>query len=227
MSAAFDPRLYLVTDPDLLGERDLVQVVLAAVEGGVTLVQLRDKGDVGRMLSHGRALMSALEGTGVPLIVNDRADVAWAIGADGVHLGQSDLPPDEARRLLGTEAIIGLSLERLDDLKTVSAAVDYVAASPVFGTPTKTDTAPPLGLEGVSAISEATALPLVAIGGLKAHNLTSVIEAGAHSIAVVSAVFGGPKTALSEVTESARALRARIDLALSASAGASSEKANP
>lgn len=209
--SAFDPRLYLVTDPDLLRGRPLVDVVLAAVRGGVTLVQLRDKRPhVGEMVEAGRALVAALAPTGVPLIVNDRVDVAYAIGAGGVHLGQSDLPAPDARRLLGPEAIIGLSLERLADVETITDAVDYVAASPVFGTPTKADTAPPLGLEGVSALRRRAELPLVAIGGLHAGNAAEVIGAGAHGLAVVSAILAQPDPAAA-----AQALRRPIDEALS------------
>lgn len=213
--AALDPRLYLVTDPDLIGARDLVEVVLAAVQGGVTLVQLRDKRpEVGEMVQAGRALVAALAPTGVPLLVNDRVDVALAIGAQGAHLGQRDMPLADARRLMGPDAILGLSIERLSEAAAVPDAADYIAASPVFGTPTKTDTAPPLGLEGVAALRAASPLPLVAIGGLSAANAAEVIGAGAQGLAVVSAILGDPRRDLADTRAAAARLRQIIDEAL-------------
>ena len=204
MSRPFDVRLYLVTDASLLKGRDLADTVEASVRGGVTLVQLREKAlDTKSFMAEARLLKRRLAPYGVPLIINDRVDVAMAAGADGIHLGQSDMPPADARRLLGPDAIIGLSLETVEDAGQLQEIpVDYVAASPVFSTPTKTDTALPLGLEGVRAIRRATSLPLVAIGGIHAGNLRDVLAAGADGAAVVSAILGAehPETA-------ARALR--------------------
>ncbi|TXL71709.1 thiamine phosphate synthase [Vineibacter terrae] len=200
-------RLYLVADPAFAGTRRLPDIVAAAVRGGVTMVQLRDKGDhVGRFVQEARAVRQVLEGTGVPLIINDRVDVAHAIGADGVHLGQRDLPVRDARRLLGREAIIGLSIEQAAQLAHADlAAVDYLGAGPVFATATKPDAAPPLGLDGLAAIRTACGLPVVAIGGLSLDNAAGVIAAGADGIAVVSAVM-----AAHDVTHAAAQLRARI-----------------
>ena len=156
----------------------------------VTCVQLREK-DVGtrEFLDEARAVQAALRGTGVPLIVNDRVDVALAIGADGVHLGQQDLPLADARRLGPPGWIVGVSAESVADaVHAERDGADYVGVSPVFATPTKTDHAAPLGLAGLRAIRAATKLPLVAIGGIHAGNARKVVWAGADGLAVVSAI---------------------------------------
>lgn len=168
----FDPSLYLVTDSRLCGERSLADVVALAVRGGVTLVQLREKRmGIRDMVDLGRALKALLEPHGVPLLVNDRVDAALAVGAHGVHLGQSDMPVDLARQLLGGEAIVGLSLESLDQLAEAERHdVDYYGVSPIHPTPTKPETGPGWGLEGLRALRRSTERPLVAIGGLGAAN---------------------------------------------------------
>jgi thiamine-phosphate pyrophosphorylase len=211
MRAGFDPRLYLVTDPDLTAGRPLEVLVAEAVRGGVTLVQLRDKAaSGGALFGTARLLADVLRPLGVPLIVNDRVDVAHAAGADGVHVGQSDLPAAAARAMLGPDAIVGISIERLDEIETVDpAVVDYVAASPVFATATKTDVAPPLGVAGVAELRRRTGLRLVGIGGITADNAAAVCAAGADGVAVVSAILGRP-----DPGEAAADLRARIDPAL-------------
>lgn len=201
-----DLRLYLVTDPHLVPAHALVDTVMAAVRGGVTCVQLRDKAaDTRPLLEAARALVARLAPLGVPLIVNDRADVALAAGADGVHVGQSDLPIEDARRLLGPERIVGVSIEALEQADGAAGA-DYLAASPVYATPTKTDTAPPLGLEGVRALVERGPVPVVGIGGIGAAEAAAVMEAGAAGIAVVSAILGAP-----DVEAAAEQLRAAVD----------------
>lgn len=207
MSRPFDPRLYLVTDRTFLGGRELVDLVEAAVRGGVTLVQLREKTlDTRTFIKEAQRLKNILSSCRVPLLINDRVDVALAAGADGVHIGQSDMPLDDARRLMGPDAIIGLSLESVQDAENIRGApVDYVAASPVFATPTKTDTAQPLGLEGVRAMRRLVTLPLVAIGGIHAGNLKTVMDAGADGVAVVSAILGAE-----DPEQAARALRDRM-----------------
>jgi thiamine-phosphate pyrophosphorylase len=214
MPAPFDLRLYLVTDPRL-PEGALLTRVAAAVEGGVTLVQLRHKGaDLAVTVALARRLQDLLRRRGVPLIVNDSIEAAHASDAAGVHLGQSDAPPAMARHRLGPRAIIGLSLERLAQIATVAAGVvDYVAASPVFPTATKSDVAPPLGLHGVRALRAAVALPLVGIGGIDAGNATKVIAAGADGVAVVSAILGA-----ADPGAAARALRRVVDAGLAARA---------
>lgn len=185
-----DYRLYLVTDRALARGRATAEVVCAAVAGGVTCVQVREK-DVGtrEFIEEARAVQAALRGTGVPLIVNDRVDVALAIGADGVHLGQRDMAPADARRLGPPGWIVGVSAELVADaVRAERDGADYVGVSPVFATPTKADHAAPLGLAGLQAIRAATKLPLVAIGGIHAGNAREVVRAGADGLAVVSAI---------------------------------------
>jgi thiamine-phosphate pyrophosphorylase len=196
MRHAFDPRLYLVTD-SRLPEDALLQRVEAAAAAGITLVQLRDKAaDTARLIGLAGRLTAILAPRRIPLIVNDDVEAALACGAAGVHLGQGDATPAEARARLGRRAILGLSLERVDQIDAADPAiVDYVAASPVFSTATKADIAPPLGLAGVAAIRTRTALPLVGIGGIDAENAGAVIAAGADGIAVVSAILGAADAA--------------------------------
>ena len=189
-----DYSLYLVTDRTLSLGRSTVEVVRAAIRGGVSCVQLREKGCSTReFMDEARLLKALLAGTGVPLFINDRLDVALAVGADGVHLGQNDLPIADARRLVGNRMIIGISAESVADaIRAEAEGADYIGASPVFTTPTKTDTAPPLGLDGLRAIRRAVQLPLVAIGGIDADNASQVLRAGADGLAVVSAIVSAP-----------------------------------
>lgn len=196
-------KLYLVTDRDLSYRRSLEEIVCEAVEGGVTMVQLREKdAPTGEFVELGRRLMSVLKPLGVPLIINDRVDVALAVDADGVHIGQSDMPYEDARRLLGPDKIIGLSVENMDDLRKANELdVDYVGISPVYGTPTKTDTAEPFGLEGLRRAVELSAHPTVAIGGMNASTIGEVFETGADGVAVVSAICSAasPRQAAAEL----------------------------
>jgi len=158
------------------------------------VVQLREKRLGFRaMVELGLALKALLAPFGVPLLINDRVDVALAVGADGAHLGQSDMPAALARQLLGPGAIIGLSLERLDQLAEAEGQdVDYYGVSPVFPTGTKTDLGAAWGLDGLRALRAATSRPLVAIGGIGADNAEAVIRAGADGLAVVSAICAAP-----------------------------------
>lgn len=183
-------RLYLVTDQASLRGRPLADVVQAAVRGGVTCVQLREK-DASSRDFHAQAvmLMELLAPHGIALVVNDRVDIALACGAQGVHLGQSDLPLSAARKLLPPEVFIGWSVETTEHVRQSAALpVDYLGVSPVFATPTKTDTAPAWELDGLRQVRSRTALPLVAIGGIHAGNAAAVLHAGADSLAVVSAI---------------------------------------
>lgn len=196
-------KLYLVTDRELSCGRSLEEIVCEAVEGGVTMVQLREKdATTGEFVELGRRLMSVLKPLGVPLIINDRVDVALAVDADGVHIGQSDMPYEDARRLLGPDKIIGLSVENMNDLRKANELdVDYVGISPVYGTPTKTDTAEPFGLEGLRRAVGLSAHPTVAIGGMNASTIGEVFEAGADGVAVVSAICSAasPRQAAAEL----------------------------
>jgi len=182
--------LYLVTDSSLTRGRDLEWIVKQAVDGGVTMVQLREKHiDTREFVSLAVRLKAALAGTGVPLVINDRIDVALAADADGVHIGQSDMPYAIARKLLGPDKIIGLSVENLEQLEEANSLdVDYVAASPVFATPTKTDTASPWGLDGLREFVKRSVHPVVAIGGMNCSTAPSVYACGVDGIAVVSAI---------------------------------------
>jgi thiamine-phosphate pyrophosphorylase len=183
-------RLYLVTDQTLTRGRTLADVVAAAVQGGVTCVQLREKQlSTREFLAQALILKALLAPQGIPLIINDRIDIALACDADGVHLGQNDLPADEARKLLPASVFIGWSVESMDDVRQSAALpVDYLGVSPIFSTPTKTDTKDPWGLEGLAVVREATRLPLVAIGGIHSGNARDVLRAGANGLAVVSAL---------------------------------------
>ena len=186
--------LYLVTDRALCGDRPLEDVVLAAVKGGVSYVQLREKELSTRaFVRQARIIRHLLTPLSVPLIVNDRVDVALAVDADGVHVGQDDMPYEIARKLMGPRAIIGLSVETWRDVEEAQDLdVDYLGVSPVFQTPTKTDTKGAWGLDGLARIKAYSRHPLVAIGGLNRDNVPHVVKAGADCIAVVSALCGAP-----------------------------------
>ena len=198
-------KLYLVTDRDLSLGRSLEEVVSEAVAGGVTIVQLREKdASTGEFVELAFRLKEILRPYNVPLIINDRVDVALAVDAEGLHIGQSDMPYEIARKLLGSNKIIGLSVECIDDiLKANKLDVDYVGISPVFGTPTKTDIAEPFGLEGLRKAVELSVHPTVAIGGMNACTIADVIAAGADGVAVVSAICSAesPRLAANELSE--------------------------
>lgn len=186
--------LYLVTDHDALYGKDFMESVLAAVRGGVTMVQLREKNiPMAEFINRAYELHEALRTLGVPLIINDNVDVALAVNAEGVHLGQSDGSVAAARARLGRGKIIGLSVENLDQVREANDLdVDYVAVSPLFSTPTKTDTAPPFGLENLHRAVVISKHPVVAIGGINYTNAAQVFSTGVYGIAVVSAILSHP-----------------------------------
>jgi thiamine-phosphate pyrophosphorylase len=198
-----DYSLYLVTDRTLSRDRSSEEIVSAAVRGGVTCVQLREKHCSTReFIREARSLQPLLHRHKIPLIINDRLDVALAIAADGIHLGQSDMHIRDARRLVGKKMIIGISAENLNDaIVAEQEGADYIGISPVFATDTKTDTAAPLGLEGIRRIRRAVAIPLVGIGGINFSNARETISAGADGVAVVSAIISAdcPETAAAEL----------------------------
>lgn len=188
----FNLKLYLVTDSEMMGGiQNLPAIVEQAVLGGVTMVQLREKHtDTLTFVQIATELKALLAKYKVPFIINDRIDVALAVDADGVHIGQNDMPYPIARKLLGKDKIIGLSVESMEQVKEANAwDVDYIGISPVFSTPTKTDTKIAFGLEGITEISKITKHKTVAIGGINAGNAASIIQAGAGGIAVVSAII--------------------------------------
>ena len=182
-------QLYLVTD-DQQDLATLVHVVTEAVKGGVTMVQLREKhGDIRAFIERANALKAILAGSGVPLILNDRVDVALAVDADGVHLGQSDMPAALARQLIGPDKILGLSIESPQQLaESQQLDLDYIGLSAIFATPTKTNTSMHWGLDGLVDTLQKTALPVVAIGGINQENIREVAATGVHGIALVSAI---------------------------------------
>ena len=213
---AVDLRVYVLVDPAVTGARSPVEVALAAVAGGATILQYRDKdGTTGAMVETARALMAALAGSGVPLLVNDRIDVALAAGADGAHVGQDDMTPADARRLLGPDALLGLSLNSVAEADAAPLGLlDYVCGQCVYATASKADAPPPIGLDGIAAIAAAVrrrapAMPVGAISGITAANAGDVVAAGADGVAVISAVG-----ASADPAAAAAALRAAVDGAL-------------
>ena len=204
MKIPFDLSLYLVTDHPLSGGRDMAWIVREAAAGGVTMVQLREKEcSTAKFIDLARELKRALSPLGIPLIINDRVDVALAVDADGVHIGQSDMPYDVARRLLGPDKIIGLSVETMEEVIAANALdVDYIGISPVYATPTKTDTLVPFGLEGIEEVMRLSRHRCVAIGGMNRDTIGEVIARGVEGVAVVSAIVAAdsPREASEELS---------------------------
>ena len=190
-----DVRLNAIVDPERANGRTLAELARMVVAGGATLIQLRDKhGTTRRMIEEARAIKAALAGTGVPLVVNDRVDVALIAEADGVHVGQDDMRVEDARRLLGPKAIIGLSIK---SVALANAApidqLDYVGVGGVYATTSKDNPNPPIGVNGLRAIVDAFRkrrrdLPICGIAGIDAGNAAPVIAAGADGVAVISAL---------------------------------------
>ena len=182
--------LYFVTDRGLCGRNPLEEVVIQAVKGGAAYVQLREKDVSTRFfVEEAKRIKKLLGKYRVPLIINDRVDIALACGAEGVHIGQEDMPYEIVRQLMGQKAIIGLSVETWEDVEVSQKLdVNYIGVSPVFATPTKTDTKGAWGLEGLAKIKAFSRHPLVAIGGINESNAREVVETGADCIAVVSAI---------------------------------------
>lgn len=210
MRRPHDPGVYCITDPVLCAAHGVVATAAAAARGGATLVQLRDPhARAGALLDLARSLKAALDPLGVPLIVNDRPDVALAAGAAGVHLGQDDLPVADARAMMGPDALIGLSITDPAQLARCDwDLIDHLGAGPVFATATKADAAPPLGLPGLRAICAAARVPVVAIGGIGPDNAADCLAAGAAGLAVVSAIASAP-----DPEEAARGFRALVQAA--------------
>lgn len=184
-----DYRLYLVTD-DQQDLATLKHVVNEALKGGVTMVQVREKhGDVRAFIERAQMVKEILKGSGVPLIINDRVDVALAVDADGVHLGQDDMPVEIARQLIGANKILGLSIENEAQLAQAdNLPIDYIGLSAIFATPTKTNTKKHWGIEGLQKALSTTSLPIVAIGGIHEGNIPELMATGVHGLALVSAI---------------------------------------
>ncbi len=189
-----DYSLCLVADAEYAPGRDLLGLIEEAVRGGASIVQLRAKNLTSRdLLDLGRRAADLLARLSVPLLVNDRVDVALACGAAGVHLGQEDMPVDQARRLLGPDRIIGVSVNTPEEaLRAEREGADYVGANPAYVTATKEIALPVLGPEGIGRIKRAVRIPVVAIGGIGTANAAALAAAGADGIAVISAILGAP-----------------------------------
>jgi thiamine-phosphate pyrophosphorylase len=205
---SLDLRLVAILDPSILDGRDPVAAAVAAEAGGATAIQLRMKGaPASRLFDAARALLARLS---VPLYVNDRADVAWASGAHGVHVGQDDVPARPLRALLPSNIRIGLSVGSPDEARVASSAtVEYWSVGPVYRTSSKADAGAPLGPEGFADLArQAPGVPVIGIGGISARNAAAVIRAGAAGVAVISAIF----SAL-DVERAAREIRDAVDAA--------------
>ena len=215
-----DLRLNAIVDPERAGGRDLAELARLCAEGGATLVQLRDKvSETRAMVEEARAIKKALAAFAVPLVVNDRVDVALAAGADGVHVGQDDMAAADARRLLGQTAIIGLSVKNVAEAEAAPVAlINYVGSGGVYVTGSKQQNNPPIGPEGLARIiavlrgrtqKQNKELPVCGIAGIDAGNAGAVIAAGADGVAVISALSLAPDPAAA-----ARALRQIVDAML-------------
>jgi len=204
----FDPSLYLVTDRSLAKGRPIEFIVEQAVKGGVTMVQLREKNCSTLDFVNLAILLKKLLATyRIPLVINDRLDITLASDADGLHIGQQDMPYVIARKILGKDKIIGLSVENIDQAKEIDKFdVDYIGLSPVFVTGTKPELANSLGLEGVRKIASFSRHCMVAIGGINAKNAAEVLKAGATGIAVVSAIVSAD-----DPMNAAREIRQEVD----------------
>jgi thiamine-phosphate pyrophosphorylase len=185
-----DWRVYVITDARHARGRSHQEIAEAAIRGGATAVQLRMKEEPARLvLDVARAIVPLCRAAGVAFIVNDRLDVAMLAGADGVHVGQDDLPPADARTLMGPQALIGVSAATVEEaIAAERAGADYLGVGAVYGTATKSDAGAPIGLGRVTEIRRAVRLPLVGIGGICAENAAAVIRAGAFGVAVITAV---------------------------------------
>jgi thiamine-phosphate pyrophosphorylase len=211
-----DLRLNAIVDPERANGRTLADLARMVVAGGATLIQLRDKyGSTRRMIEEARAIKAALAGTGVPLVINDRVDVALVAGADGVHVGQDDMAAEDARRLLGPEAIIGLSIKTVALASAAPLdALDYAGVGGVYATTSKDNPNPPIGVAGLRDIVAAFRarrhdFPICGIAGIDAGNAAPVIEAGASGVAVISAL-----SMQDDPEAAARTLRGIVDEAL-------------
>lgn len=181
--------LYAITGPSLK-EEELLSKITQAIKGGVTAVQLREKNLSSREFLSRATHMQKIIPPPVAFIINDRIDIALACNADGVHLGQDDIPLSLARRILGEDKIIGASTHNMEQAKTAEAeGADYLGIGPVFSTSTKPDALNPVGCEAVSHIKKGVKIPVVAIGGISPQNIREVLKAGADGVAVVSAIF--------------------------------------
>ncbi len=204
----FDLSVYIITDQQTIGDRSLFDVVRAAIRGGATLVQLRDKhASDSDMIAVGKQLHQITQAANIPLIVNDRLDVALALDAEGLHIGQGDMAAAVARRLIGPNRILGVSAATIAEAQCAEYdGADYLGVGDVYGTLSKPDADIPIGIDGLRAVIQAVALPVVAIGGITLEHTPDIIRAGAEGVAVISAVVGAANAEIA-----ARRLRTIVD----------------
>jgi thiamine-phosphate pyrophosphorylase len=189
------PKIYPITDRELSG-RSHIDQLQGLIDAGATFIQIREKNLSSlAFFAEAKVCVEMAKANGVTLIINDRVDIALALSADGVHLGQDDLPPTEARLILGNDALIGFSTHSVEQaISGKDLPVDYIAIGPIFSTKTKLDHDPPVGLAGISKVREAVGdIPIVAIGGIKLDDIPSVLAAGADSVALISALTDDPE----------------------------------
>lgn len=209
-----DYSLYLVTDRTLSLGRSNLEVIQAAVEGGVTMVQLREKKATTReFYQEGLKIKDYLISQHIPLIINDRIDIALALGADGVHLGQEDMPVDLARRILGPQMLIGASVFTREEAKRAEAlGADYLGLSPIFTTETKPELSQQIGTEGIPRLKQAVKIPVVGIGSMGQANTYEAVKAGLDGVAVVSAICSQQDPRAAAAAIKAEVLRAKKEL---------------
>lgn len=206
-----DFHLYLITGEQFHPHRNYLEVIEEAIQGGADIVQLREKNKTKKELLHMAIELRQLTSKyGVPFIVNDHIDIALAVDADGIHLGQDDLPLLEARKIMGPNKIIGISTHAIEEaLEAEKNGADYIGVGPVYETKSKVDVVDPVGLKYVQEVVSRTSIPFVAIGGIKLHNLDDVLKAGAKRICVISAIIGAD-----DVKETAAEFSQRINKAV-------------
>ena len=211
------PGIYGITAEKYSRGRSNVEVTKAMIEGGIAVLQYREKRPAkshAAMLDECRQIRELTRQAGIPFIVNDHVDLAMLVDADGVHVGQDDLPVAEVRRLLGPDRIIGLSTHNpAQAAAAVSAGADYIGVGPIFATATKEDVCAPVGLEYLDHVVRTCHLPFVAIGGIKEHNLPEVVRHGARTVCLVTAIVGA-----ADIAATVRGLRAILDQSGSATA---------
>ncbi len=205
-----DWRVYVITDAARAGGRSPTEIAEAAIQGGATAIQLRMKEEPARLIVQAaRQIATLCRAAGVTFIVNDRADVAMIAGADGVHVGQDDLPAEDVRALMGGKALLGVSAATVEEACAAErAGADYLGVGAIYATSTKADAGPPVGLARIREIRQAVRLPIVAIGGITADNAGPVIAAGAQGVAVITAV-----TLAEDMAGAARRIRQEVDRA--------------
>jgi thiamine-phosphate pyrophosphorylase len=204
---AIDYSLYLVTDRSLSLGRSNLEIIKAAIDGGVTMVQLREKHIPTKEFYHEAIeIKEYLGGKGIPLIINDRIDIALAVDADGVHIGQEDMPLRAARHILGPDKIIGVSVFTVDEARAAEAAgADYLGLSPILVTSTKPELTRQIGIAGIAPIRAAVRIPLVGIGSMNSSNAFEAVNAGLDGLAVVSGIVSQ-----NDITVAARAIKAEV-----------------